>query len=459
MRASIVLTGAVTALTMNLLAMVSKRARAVEPEPPIRDNVPAMPASDEPGAKPELGFARTVVSRDGETLRDTVSVEELREAAPDASLPYIETIAPEDNRATGTPKSSAELAFVETTDLSAPSRNQLMPTDPEEGRVKAMIKARLFKSRAQPAKIGRFTILDRLGEGGMGVVYGAYDEQLDRKVAVKVLRPEVVQHSATGRVRLLREAQAMARLSHPNIVAVHEAGEEEGRIFVAMEFVRGQSLDRWIASAGERDTPRARPWREVLSVFLQAGRGLVAAHAAGIIHRDFKPHNAMISDEGVVKVLDFGLARASEARSEELFTTPVGVDTERGHLQRALTMTGAVLGTPAYMAPEQVHGAFPVTAATDVWALGVMLYEAIAGHIPCRGRTIQEILATTATGTHVPIDRVPGVDIDPELARAIEQALVADPTERIENAGALRSALLSAADPLATRSEVRIRTR
>ncbi|MCA9694755.1 MAG: serine/threonine protein kinase, partial [Myxococcales bacterium] len=159
-----------------------------------------------------------------------------------------------------------------------------MPTDPEEGRVKAMIKARLFKSRAQPAKIGRFTILDRLGEGGMGVVYGAYDEQLDRKVAVKILRGHSSRDPETGRARLLREAQAMARLSHPNIVTVHEVGAFEDQVYVAMEFVRGQSLDRWLAE-------EPRPWRAVLDRFLLAGRGLEAAHKAGIVHRDFKPHN------------------------------------------------------------------------------------------------------------------------------------------------------------------------
>ena len=169
------------------------------------------------------------------------------------------------------------------------SRAALPPPDDEERRAKLLLKGRLFRGKATPVKIGRFTILDRLGEGGMGVVYTAYDDQLDRKIAVKVLRGEVTRRDDSGRTRLLREAQAMARLSHPNIVTVHEVGALEDQIYIAMEFVRGLSLDAWLKQN------QVKPWREVLDTFIKAGRGLEAAHRAGIIHRDFKPKYRRLS--------------------------------------------------------------------------------------------------------------------------------------------------------------------
>ncbi|MCA9699316.1 MAG: serine/threonine protein kinase, partial [Myxococcales bacterium] len=194
-------------------------------------------------------------------------------------------------------------------------------------------------------QIARYLLLERVGSGGMGVVWSAYDETLDRKVAVKVLRADA-RGGTKARDRLLREAQVMARLSHPNLVTVHEIGRHEGQVFIAMEFVRGQSLDQWIT----REPPRA--WREVLAVFRQAGEALMAVHSAGLLHRDFKPHNAILGDDGVVKVLDFGLARALDARDSEVEDSseaPSG--SSGGMLAASLTRTGAILGTPAYMAP------------------------------------------------------------------------------------------------------------
>ena len=175
--------------------------------------------------------------------------------------------------------------------------------------------ARELDHAAVPPRIGRFTVLERLGEGGMGVVYAAYDELLDRKVALKLLH-----HGGYDDDRLLREAQAMARLTHPNIVSVYEVGSLGARRFIAMEFVRGQSLDAWLA-AGARD------WRAVLPLLLAAGRGLEAAHRAGIVHRDYKPQNTLVGHDGSVKVADFGLAR------------PQG---------SVLTRTGTVVGTAEY---------------------------------------------------------------------------------------------------------------
>ncbi|HRI08992.1 MAG TPA: serine/threonine-protein kinase, partial [Nannocystaceae bacterium] len=151
------------------------------------------------------------------------------------------------------------------------------------------------------ARLGRYVLVEPLGEGGMGIVYVAYDPELDRRVAVKLLRSDP--GDGEGRLRLLREAQAMAKLSHPNVVAVFDVGTYEGQVFMAMELVKGRSVGAWLGQS-------RRTWSEVLEVFVAAGRGLQAAHEAGLVHRDFKPDNVLIADDGGVKVTDFGLARA-----------------------------------------------------------------------------------------------------------------------------------------------------
>ena len=180
---------------------------------------------------------------------------------------------------------------------------------PAEGGVhlkREVLLAQLFPTHVARPKLGRYDVLELLGEGGMGTVYAAYDPRLDRRVAVKLLRG-TGDHEEHRRTRLLREAKALARLSHPHIVTIHEVWEEHGQVYLAMEFVRGQTLAQW------QDPPR--PWREVVAAYRQAGEGLAAAHDAGLVYRDFKPHNAIRRDDGVVKLLDFGLARLhDEAR-------------------------------------------------------------------------------------------------------------------------------------------------
>ena len=357
-------------------------------------------------------------------------------------LDRTRTPAPDDPR----PEDSASPLLAPTllSNGDGASRAALPPPDDEERRAKLLLKGRLFRGKATPVKIGRFTILDRLGEGGMGVVYTAYDDQLDRKIAVKVLRGEVTRRDDSGRTRLLREAQAMARLSHPNIVTVHEVGALADQIYIAMEFVRGLSLDAWLKQN------QVKPWREVLDTFIKAGRGLEAAHRAGIIHRDFKPHNVLVGDEGAVKVLDFGLARAAEhAGSEELSATPgSGAYNHDGNslLDTPLTRTGAIMGTPAYMAPEQ-HEGRPATAASDQFSFCVSLHEGLHGVPPFDCSSLGTLIAGVTTGRllepagHA---RVPGW-----LRRVLLRGLAVDADRRWPSMSALLTEL--AKDPAQTR--------
>ena len=199
-------------------------------------------------------------------------------------------------------------------------------------RISARVRQRLLASAPQMAwRIGRYQVLETIGHGGMGTVYAAYDEQLDRKVAIKVLLEDGT-FEQEDHARLIREAQALARLSHPNVVAVHEVGEHDGDLFLAMEFVRGDSLAKWLKTEPD--------WQQVLQTFVEAGRGLAGAHRADLVHRDFKPLNVMRGEDGAVKVLDFGLASVMtdpETGSEDLMgasssfsVSPTGRPTEPG---------------------------------------------------------------------------------------------------------------------------------
>jgi tetratricopeptide (TPR) repeat protein len=216
--------------------------------------------------------------------------------------------------------------------------------------------------------LDRYTVRTRIGAGGMGEVFAAHDAELDRMVAIKVIKPGLAGSSPASRARFQREAQAMARLSHPNVVSVYDVGQAGGRVFVAMELVQGPTLAAWMAE-------RPRPWREVVQVFLQAGRGLEAAHAAGVVHRDFKPANVILGER--VRVADFGLARAVDAAEEE---QPASGPVPRP-LEGSVTRTGQAVGTPAYMAPEQ-GSAGPASPLSDQYAFAVSLHEALSGVRP-----------------------------------------------------------------------------
>jgi tetratricopeptide (TPR) repeat protein/predicted Ser/Thr protein kinase len=281
------------------------------------------------------------------------------------------------------------------------------------------------------AKIGRFTVLERLGEGGMGIVYAAYDNELDRKVAVKVLRGDTDRVDPHARGRLLREAQAMARLSHANIVAVHEVGWHDGQVFIAMEFVRGHNLAIWLQLA-------RRPWREVVGMMLQAGRGLAAAHAAGIVHRDFKPANTLVGSDGVVKVLDFGLARAiGHAEDAPALASPSAM-TSASELDAHLTRTGAVLGTPAYMAPEQ-HLGQAATEKSDQFSFCVTLYESVYGQHPYDASSLASLAFAVTQGK---LREPPaGSPAPAALFQLIQRGLAVDPARRFASMPALLLAL------------------
>ncbi|MFY0538466.1 protein kinase domain-containing protein [Nannocystis pusilla] len=241
--------------------------------------------------------------------------------------------------------------------------------------------------------IGRYMVLSPLGSGGMGVVYAAYDPQLDRKVALKLLHPEAVSASGAtqskidGQERLLREAQAMARLHHPNVVAVHDVGKYDERIFIAMEFVEGGTLKQWL-----RARPRTR--QEVLAVFSQAGRGLQAAHEAGLVHRDFKPDNVLVSDKGRAQVLDFGLAKQTEDGESRSPSDPPPApqcpSTPR-------SPRSARSSDPGVHVPEQ-HLGEATDARTDQFSFCVALYEALYGTPPFHGDSMAALATAVLTG-------------------------------------------------------------
>jgi len=219
--------------------------------------------------------------------------------------------------------------------------------------------------------VGRYVVLEPLGSGGMGVVLLARDPELDRQVALKLIRPAAdAAHGDALHKRLRREARAMARLTHPNVVAVYDVGQIGDLIFVAMEYVPGGNVRQWLHAA-------PRSWREVVDVFIRAGRGLAAAHAAGLVHRDFKPDNILVADDGSVRVADFGLARIEDLPSE----APPGAAAPGAASHFTATTTGLFMGTPAYMAPEVLANG-RADARSDLFSFCVSLYEALYGERP-----------------------------------------------------------------------------
>jgi tetratricopeptide (TPR) repeat protein len=288
--------------------------------------------------------------------------------------------------------------------------------------------------------VGRYRVRELLGEGGMGVVFAAHDPRLGREVALKVIRADAGRSSY--RQRVVREAQALARLSHPNVVPVFDTGVEPGVVWVAMQRVRGPTLAQWIAEH--------RPWSAILDAFVQAGRGLVAAHQAGLVHRDFKPGNAMFDADGRVVVLDFGLAWAPGPST--VHSGGAGrddaTDRVRGHspasgrdpLGITITAAGSVVGTVPYMAPEQ-HEWREIDARSDQYAFCVSLYEALFGVRPFAG-DVHAAAAAKRRGPPVP-STTALAEIPARLWRAIERGLQPDPDRRWPTLSALLTELVA----------------
>jgi serine/threonine-protein kinase len=327
--------------------------------------------------------------------------------------------------------------------LSMSGRTAVRPSDLQTPRAPA------FATLASGSSLGRFVILGLVGRGAMGEVYAAYDANLDRKIAIKLVGPH---HDADGQVgsgRLMREAQATARISHPNVVVVYEAATLGDRVFIAMEFVDGHTLRYWLSA-------RRRTWLEILDVFIAAGRGLAAAHDKDLVHRDFKPDNVMVARNGQVRVMDFGLARwgaatlddgppapVPAARWSQVDETVVVVDPEAtqnldsssrttspgtpGALDQKLTRTGTLMGTPAYMSPEQFGGRL-ADARSDQFSFCVALYEALFEVRPFAGRTLAELADCVVGGRLL---EPPESDVVPVWLRAaLKRGLSPNPEDR-----------------------------
>jgi tetratricopeptide (TPR) repeat protein len=316
------------------------------------------------------------------------------------------------------PKMGTVLPFPAEDDAAA-------STISDEGMVQVSTPALLL---GRGALVGRYVIIDLLGRGGMGTVYAAYDPELDRRVALKLVTADAGSNGGSGsggRMRLQREAQALAKLQHPNVVAVHDVGTFDSRVFLAMELVEGTTLAKWLAA-------KPRSWRETVAMFVQAGQGLAAAHSSGIVHRDFKPQNVLIDREDRVRVADFGLARvaAEQQRHEdddvvaraptELASTPIRVSTP-------LTRTGLFLGTPAYASPEQLIGK-RTDVHSDQFSFCITLYEALYGERPFAGDTEAELLGAIRDGAVRPPPA--GSRVPKWLREAVVRGLHADPEKR-----------------------------
>lgn len=328
----------------------------------------------------------------------------------------------------------------------------------------AQVLTALFEDPVEPVTVGRFALLEQLGAGAMGEVYAAYDSDLDRKVAIKLVRGEMGAGKHAND-RLFREAQILARLSHPNVVQVYEAGYSTGRVFIAMEYIRGTTLTEWLQRRTEM--PVGSRQRAVIQKFLAAGRGLQAAHRLDLAHRDFKPDNVLVSDDGRLRLVDFGLAHmiattdgsesdhegpttgsvadialddtaiCAEAPARTPARTPDGSVRTRPKAAISLTSTGTIMGTPRFMAPEQMRGQL-ADARSDQFSFCVALFHALYGEYPFAGASMVELLDAIERGAiDVPRSReVPSV-----IRKALLRGLSSDPAQRFQEIGELLAVL------------------
>nr|MBA2543927.1 serine/threonine protein kinase [Deltaproteobacteria bacterium] len=259
-------------------------------------------------------------------------------------------------------------------------------------------------------KIGRYDVHALIGGGGMGHVYEAHDKELDRAIALKILRPELRSSTAVLAERLIRESRMMAKVVHPSVITVYDVGREGDAVFIAMELIRGDTLGGYA---------RGKPWQQIVALYERAGEGLAAAHEAGIVHRDFKPDNVLIdtATERVV-VTDFGIARTGTAGDVATGERPAVGDVK-------LTTTGAAIGTPAYMAPEQLAGR-PIDVRADVFAFSVSLWEGLFGERPFPGTTVKAI----EEAMRRPPRAVAGASVPRRVVKILERGLAIDPDDR-----------------------------
>ena len=265
-------------------------------------------------------------------------------------------------------------------------------------------------------QIGRYRISAAIGAGGMGEVYLAKDEELERSVALKIL-PSDIAEDAERVQRFIQEAKVVSALNHPNILTIHEIGSENGIRFIASEYVEGRTL-RTIITCDELEL------KEVLEIAVQVASALETAHRKNIIHRDIKPENVMVREDGLVKVLDFGLAKLLRAHGE-------AIDTEAATKARVMTQFGMILGTVNYMSPEQTRGLATIDGRTDIWSLGVLIFEMLAGRLPFEGESSTDMMASILK-TETPRLSEFFEDCPPELERIIQKALQKNRDERYQ---------------------------
>jgi serine/threonine protein kinase len=285
--------------------------------------------------------------------------------------------------------------------------------------------ARELFGSADRATLGRYQLRGESANGAMGVVWAAYDPHLERQVALKVLHPRR-QWDDRAQERLVQEAKSLARLDHENVVGVHDVFTEGEQVVIVMEWVEGDTLADW---------QQARSWRDIVAMYAQAGRGLAAAHRGGVVHRDFKPKNAIVGDDGRIRVLDFGLARVAELSEvpQASGSSPDAIGSLRDpDATASLTATGALVGTPAYAAPEQLAGQ-AATPASDQFSFAVALHRALEGVPPFPGEVAADILASIRSGRIAVGDRA----LPSWLRATVARALAEQPEARFPSMEAL----------------------
>ena len=392
--------------------------------PPDNKEAAKAPGSDEP---------RRATTESELALGDTLAGMQGRERAtsPSPASPVKETPAKPPSAGSGrvlrpAPSGNTPAASVSSTGTQLPRHIEEALAKPSRPKV-------IDDELPRGASLGRYIVLSCLGAGGMGVVYAAYDPELDRKVAIKLLRTEAAGSEASeARMRLLREAQAMARLQHAQVIAVYDVGTIDGQVFIAMEFIDGGTLTGWL-----KEQPRTQA--QILEVFTLAGRGLAAAHAVGLVHRDFKPDNVLVGKDGQVRVTDFGLARRADQSDEHAAVADSSSSAITPQMLSVnLTRTGALMGTPRYMAPEQYQGG-KTEPRTDQFCFCVALYEALYGAVPFAGDSIATLGFNVVSGRIQP----PPADarVPTWMRQVLLRGLSVQPDDRFPSMDALLQSL------------------